>query len=154
MPFEADPSIVPPVFDGTYLYVTAGDTIYRLDPSNAARRGPIKLPTNVLLPPTVSSDSVYVITQSNVLYALSSAGRERWKVKLDAAATAPPLLAGGLLIVPTQPGVLSGYDAGSGKVQWRYVDAGQRDRQPAKVPGSQRQRRAHRGRRFVIRRQR
>ena len=131
VPFEADPSIVPPVFDGTYLYVTAGDTIYRLDPSNAARRGPIKLPTNVLLPPTISSDSVYVITQSNVLYALSSAGRERWKATLEAAATAPPLLAGSLLIVPTQPGVLSGYDSGSGKLEWRYVvQASATDSQP------------------------
>ena len=130
-PFDADPSIVPPVFDGATLYVTAGDTIYRLDPRNAARRGPIKLPTNVLLPPTVSSDSLYVVSQSNVLYALTSSGRERWRVTLDGAATAPPLLADNLLVVSTQPGVLSGYDVSTGKMTWRYsMQASATDSQP------------------------
>ena len=130
-PFDADPSTAAPIFDGTTLYVTSGDTIYRLDPSNAGRRGPIKLPTNVLLPPTISGDSLYVITQSNALYALTSGGRERWRVILDAAATAPPLLAGGLLIVTTQTGVLSGYDAATGKLTWRYsVQASATDSQP------------------------
>ena len=128
--FDADPSIVPVVYDGTFLYVTAGDTIHRLDPSNGAQRTPIKLPTNVLLPPTISSDAIYVITQSNILYALAG-GRERWRVTLDAAASAPPLLTGNLLLVATQAGVLSGYDTGSGKLQWRYVmQASATDSQP------------------------
>ncbi len=128
--FDADPSIVPIVFDGTSLYVTAGDTIYRLNPSNGAQEAPIKLPTNVLLPPTVSGDAIYVITQNNIVYALSG-GRERWRAALDSAATAPPLLTGNLLLVPTQAGVISGYNAGSGKLQWRYVvQASATDSQP------------------------
>lgn len=131
VPFAADPSLVPPIYDGSLLYVTAGDTVYGLDPNNGSRRSTIKLPTSVLVPPTVSSDSVYVITQSNALYALTLAGRERWRVTLDAAETAPPLLAGNLLLVATQPGVLSGYDAGSGKLVWRYVvQASATDSQP------------------------
>ena len=131
VPFVADPSLVPPVYDGATLYVAAGNTVYGLDPNNGARRSTIKLPTDVLIPPTVSGDSVYVITQSNALYALTLSGRERWRVTLDAAETAPPLLAGNLLLVVTQPGVLSGYDAGSGKLVWRYVmQASATDSQP------------------------
>jgi len=129
--FAADPSLVPPVYDGATLYIAAGDTLYGLDPNNGSKRSTIKLPTNILIPPTVSSDSVYVITQTNELYALTLAGRKRWSVTLDAAETAPPLLAGSLLLVATQPGVLSGYDAGSGKLVWRYaVQASATDSQP------------------------
>ena len=131
VPFAADPSLVPPVYDGTTLYVAAGNTLYGLDPNNGGRRSSVKLPTDVLIPPTVSADSVYVITQSNVLYALTLAGRERWRVTLDAAETAPPVLAGNLLLVATQPGVLSGYEAGGGKLVWRYVvQASATDSQP------------------------
>lgn len=131
VPFTADPSLVPPIYDGANLYIAAGDTVYGLDPNNGGRRSTIKLPTNVLIPPTVSSDSVYVITQANELYALTLAGRERWRVTLDAAETAPPLLAGSLLLVATQPGVLSGYEAGTGKLVWRYVvQASATDSQP------------------------
>lgn len=131
VPFAADPSLVPPVYDGTTLYVAAGNTLYGLDPNNGGRRSTIKLPTDVLIPPTVTANAVYVITQSNALYALTLAGRERWRVTLDAAETAPPLLAGNLLLVATQPGVLSGYDAGSGKLIWRYVvQASATDSQP------------------------
>ena len=129
--FAADPSLVSPVYDGATLYIAAGNTLYGLDPNNGAKRSTIKLPTDVLIPPTVSTDSVYVITQSNALYALTLAGRERWRVTLDGAETAPPLLAGSLLLVATQPGVLSGYDAGSGRLAWRYaVQASATDSQP------------------------
>jgi len=130
-PFTGDPSLVSSVYDGTTLYVTAGDTVYGLDPNNGGRRSVIKLPTSVLIPPTVSGDSVYVITQSNALYALTLAGRARWHITLDAAETAPPLLAGNLLLVATQPGVLSGYDTAAGKLLWRYaVQASATDSQP------------------------
>jgi len=131
VPFAGDPSLVSPVYDGTTLYVAAGDTLYSLDPNNGAKRSTVKLPTSVLIPPTVSSDSVYVITQSNALYALALSGRARWHITLDAAETAPPLLAGNLLIVATQPGVLSGYDAAAGTLRWRYaVQASATDSQP------------------------
>ena len=131
VPFAADPSLVPPVYDGSTLYVAAGSTVYSLDPNNGGRRSTVKLPTDVLIPPTVSTDSIYVITQSNDLYALTLAGHKRWSVTLDAAETAPPLLAGNLLLVATQPGVLSGYDAGNGKLVWRYVvQASATDSQP------------------------
>ena len=119
--FDADPSTLPLVFDGTTLYVTAGDTIYGLDPSNRAQRSKLTLPTNLLQPPTISRDSIYAITQTNVLYALTLAGRSRWHVTLNGAATAPPLLAGNLLLIGTQGGVMSGYEAGSGKLIWQYV---------------------------------
>ena len=124
VPFDSDPSIVPVVYDGRTLSVTAGDTIYSLDPASGRQRTTIKLPTNVLIPPTISADATFIITQSNVLYALGAGGRERWKVTLDAAPTAPPLLAGNVLLVTTQPGVLSGYDATSGSLVWRYIMQG------------------------------
>ena len=124
VPFDADPSIVPLVYDGRILYVTAGDTLYSLDPSSGRQRTTLKLPTTVLVPPTVSADTTFVITQSNTLYALGAGGRERWKVMADAAPTAPPLLAGNLLLVTTQPGIVTAYDAGSGKVVWRYAMQG------------------------------
>ena len=119
--FDADPSTLPLVFDGSTLYVTAGDTIYGLDPSNRTQRSKLTLPTNLLQPPTVSRDSIYAITQTNVLYALTLAGRSRWHISLNGAATAPPLLAGNLLVIGTQGGVMSGYEAGSGKLLWQYV---------------------------------
>lgn len=124
VPFDADPSIVPLVYDGRILYATAGDTLYSLDPSSGRQRTTLKLPTTVLIPPTVSADTTFVVTQSNILYALGAGGRERWKVMVDAAPTAPPLLAGNLLLVTTQPGIVSAYDAGSGRLAWRYAMQG------------------------------
>lgn len=131
VPFAADPSLLPPVYDGTTLYISAGDTLYGLDPNNGSRRSVIKLPTVIAAPPTISEDSLYIVTQTNTLYALTRAGHERWRVTLDSTATAPPLLTGNLLLVATQPGVISGYDAGSGKMVWRYVvQASATDSQP------------------------
>jgi len=121
VPFAADPSLVSPVYDGVNLYIAAGDTLFGLDPNNGTRRSVIKLPTVIAAPPTVSGDTVYVITQNNALYALTLAGHERWRITLDAAETAPPLLAGGFLLVATQPGVLSGYDASTGRLVWQYT---------------------------------
>ena len=135
--FDADPSLVPVVFDGSSLIVTAGDTLCYLDPSSGRQRSTVKLPPTVLIPPTVSADTVYVITQTNVLYALGAGGRERWKASLALAASAPPLLAGSLLLVPTQAGVLDGYDTGSGKLVWRYtVQASATDSQPKATTNS------------------
>jgi outer membrane protein assembly factor BamB len=119
--FDADPSLSPVVYDGSTLFVTAGDTVYGLNPSNGTRRSAFKLPAPLSAPPTVSADGVYAITQTNTLFGLTSGGRERWRATLDSAVSAPPLLAGGLLLVPTQPNVLSGYDANSGALTWRYV---------------------------------
>jgi len=124
VPFDADPSIVPLVYDGRILYVTAGDTVFSLDPSSGRQRTTLKLPTTVLIPPTISADATYIVTQSNILYSLGAGGRERWKVTVDAAPTAPPLLAGSLLLVTTQPGIVSGYESGSGKLVWRYAMQG------------------------------
>ena len=124
VPFDADPSLVPLVYDGRILYVTAGDTLYSLDPGSGRQRTTLKLPTTMLIPPTVSADATYVITQSNTLYALGAGGRERWKVTVDAAPTAPPLLAGSLLLVTTQPGIVTAYDAGTGRLAWRYAMQG------------------------------
>lgn len=129
--FDFDPSVASLVYNGANLFVSAGDTIYEIDPNNGAHRSEIKLPINVITAPTVSTDSIYVATQSNTLYALTLAGQKRWSVTLDGAVTAPPLLAGNLLLVATQSGVVSGYDAGSSKLVWRYVmQASATDSQP------------------------
>ena len=124
VPYDADPSLVPLVYDGRFLYVTAGDTVFVVDPSSGRQRSTIKLPTAVLTPPTVSPDATYIITQSNVLYSLSAGGHERWKATIAGAPTAAPLLAGNVLVVTTQPGIVSGYDAGSGNLVWRYAMQG------------------------------
>ncbi len=123
-PFDADPSLVPVVYDGRLLYVTAGDTLFLLDPSSGRQRSTIKLPTNVLIPPTFGPDATFIITQSNTLYALGAGGRQRWKATIAGAPTAPPLLAGNMLVVTTQPGIVSGYDTGSGGLLWRYAMQG------------------------------
>ena len=123
-PFDADPSLVPVVYDGRLLYVTAGDTLFLLDPSSGRQRSTIKLPTNVLIPPTIGPDATFIITQTNTLYALGAGGRQRWKATIAGAPTAPPLLAGNMLVVTTQPGIVSGYDAGSGGLLWRYAMQG------------------------------
>ena len=137
VPYDADPSLVPVVYDGRTLYVTAGDTIYVLDPASGRQRTTIKLPTTVLIPPTVGADATYIVTQSNILYALGPSGRQQWKVTVDGAPTAAPLLAGNLLVVTTQPGVVSGYDAGSGSLKWRYVmQATATDSQPKQAEAS------------------
>ena len=129
--FDSDPSVVPVVYDGATLYVTAGDTIYGLNPSNRTQRSKLTLPTTIRQPPTITRDGMYVITQTNVLYALTLAGHSRWHMTLNGAATAPPLLAGNLILVATQSGVVSGYDAGSGKLVWQYVmQATATDNQP------------------------
>ncbi len=129
--FDADPTVAPMVYNGVNLFVTSGDTIYELDPNNGGRRSEIKLPINVIAAPTVSSNTIYIATQSNTLYALTLTGQKKWSVTLDGAATAPPLLAGNLLLAPTQSGVVSGYEASSGKLVWRYVmQASATDSQP------------------------
>jgi len=120
-PFDADPSVFPLVYDGQTIFVTSGDTIYELDPSNGSQRSKITLPTNLADPPTINVNSQYVITQTNDLYKLTLAGTTLWHTALTGAATAPPLLAGNLLLAATQPGILSGYDASSGKLIWQYV---------------------------------
>ncbi len=131
VPYDADPSLVPLVYDGRVLLVTAGDTVYSLDPASGRQRTTLKLPTTVLIPPTVSTDATYIVTQSNALYALGTGGRQQWKTTLGAAPTAPPLLAGSLLLVTTQPGIVSGYEAASGRLVWRYaVQATATDSQP------------------------
>ena len=124
VPYDSDPSLVSPVFDGRSLLVTAGDTIYSLDPGSGRQRTTIKLPTTVLVPPTPGPDMTYIITQSSVLYALEVSGRQRWKTPLDGASVAPPTLAGSLLLVATLPGTLTGYDAATGALRWRYAMQG------------------------------
>lgn len=129
--FDPDPSTQAMAYDGQYLYVTSGSVLARLDPSNGTRKPTVTLPTLLAAPPTVSAAGLYAITQSNVLYALSPTGSVRWKATLDSASSAPPLLAGGVILVPTQGGVVSGYDAGSGKLAWQYaVQASATDSQP------------------------
>lgn len=134
VPYDADPSLVPVVYDGRFLYVTAGDTVSVVDPSSGRQRNTIKLPTVVLTPPTVSPNATYIITQANVLYSLSAAGRELWKATVAGAPTAPPLLAGKVLVVTTQPGIVSGYDAGSGGLVWRYAMQGTATDSQSKPP--------------------
>lgn len=129
--FDPDPSTQAMAYDGQFLYVTSGPVLARLDPSNGNRRPTVTLPTLLAAPPTVSTTGLYAITQSNVLYALAPTGGVRWKATLDSASSAPPLLAGGVILVPTQGGVVSGYDAGSGKLVWQYaVQGSATDSQP------------------------
>ncbi len=129
--FDPDPSTQAMAYDGQYIYVTSGPVLARLDPGSGARRPTVTLPTLLAAPPTVSTAGLYAITQSNVLYALGPTGGVRWKVTLDSASSAPPLLAGGVILAPTQGGVVSGYDAGTGKLIWQYaVQASATDSQP------------------------
>ena len=129
--FDPDPNSEALAFDGQFLYVTSGAVLARLDPSSGSRRPTVTLPTLLATPPTVSAAGLYTVTQSNIMYALGTTGKARWKAALDSAASAPPLLAGGLMLVPTQGGVVSGYDADSGKLVWQYaVQASATDSQP------------------------
>ena len=129
--FDPDPNTQAMAYDGQYLYITTGAVLARLDPGSGSRRPTVTLPTLLAAPPTVSKDGLYAITQSNVLYAVGTSGKVNWKVTLDSAASAPPLLTGNVLLVPTQGGVVSGYDAGSGKLVWQYaVQASATDSQP------------------------
>lgn len=114
-----------PAFDGTRLYLAAGDgtlTALSLDGDVLWRQ---TLPDPLLSEPALIPGGVVVLTRAGRLAAFDAAGVESWRRDLgETCYYGAPVFSAGVLFVPTAAGALWKLDARSGTVLWRADTAG------------------------------
>jgi parallel beta-helix repeat protein len=114
-----------PVFDGTRIFLAAGDgALTALTPAGEVLwRRP--LPAPLLSEPALIPGGVAVLGRAGLLVTFDPAGSELWRRDLaETCYYGAPVFAQGALFVPTAAGALWKIDAQSGAVIWRAATAG------------------------------
>ncbi|MCM2265171.1 MAG: PQQ-binding-like beta-propeller repeat protein [Desulfuromonadales bacterium] len=114
-----------PVFDGTRLYLAAGDGTLTTLTSTGVVLWRRTLADPLLSEPALIPGGVAVLTRAGLLVAFDAQGVELWRQDLaESCYYGAPVSSGNVLFVPTATGALWKIDAGSGKVVWRAATAG------------------------------
>lgn len=123
-----------PVFDGKYLYITAGTSIYCIDPTSRANVVRWTYVCRDMLPGTVTLDGerIYLATRSSKLMAVdTTTGKDVWikktaddkddpGVAIPEAPQAHPQVVGQHLVVRMAKGWIGVFAKETGQLEWRY----------------------------------
>lgn len=114
-----------PAFDGTRLYLAAGNGTLTALTSAGELLWRRTLADPLLSEPALIPGGVAVLTRTGLLVAFSADGRELWRHDLgETCYYGAPVFDSGVLFVPTAAGALWKIEALSGKIIWRAATAG------------------------------
>lgn len=114
-----------PAFDGTRLYLAAGDGTLTAMTAAGKILWQRTLADPLLSEPALLPNGIAVLTRAGLLIAFDPAGAELWRRDLaEACYYGAPVFSDGSLFVPTAAGALWKIEATDGAVIWRAATAG------------------------------